>query len=71
MTSTSMSQMVLLVFVTACGIPLVLTVQHFRSEPPSDNNAATAASAASKPASGGRARMAQSAALPLTFGFRP
>jgi nucleoid-associated protein YgaU len=54
MTATSMSRMVLLAFVAACGIPLVLAVQHFRREPPVDNKAATAASAVSKPASGAR-----------------
>jgi nucleoid-associated protein YgaU len=52
MTATSMSRMVLLAFVAACGIPLVLAVQHFRREPPVDNKAATAASAVSKPAPG-------------------
>jgi len=54
MTATSMSRMVLLAFVAACGIPLVLAVQHFRGEPPVDNKAATAASAVSKPASSAR-----------------
>jgi nucleoid-associated protein YgaU len=54
MTATSMSRMVLLAFVAACGIPLVLAVQHFRRELPVDNKAATAASAVSKPASGAR-----------------
>jgi len=54
MTATAMSRMVLLAFVAACGIPLVLAVQHFRGEPPVDNKAATAASAVSKPASGAR-----------------
>ena len=54
MTATSMSRMVLLAFVAACGIPLVLAVQHFRREPPVDNEAATAGSAVSKPASGAR-----------------
>src|SRR5712672_4247033 len=52
MTATSMSRMVLLAFVAACGIPLVLAVQHFRREPPVDNKAATAASAVSKPDQG-------------------
>ena len=52
MTATSMSRMVLLAFVAACGIPLVLAVQHFRGEPP--NKAATAALAVSKPALGAR-----------------
>jgi nucleoid-associated protein YgaU len=51
MTATSMSRMVLLAVVAACGIPLVLAVQHFRREPPVDNKAATAGSAVSKPAS--------------------
>jgi nucleoid-associated protein YgaU len=54
MTATSMSRMVLLAFVAACGIPLVLAVQHFRREPPVDSKAATAALAISKPASGAR-----------------
>src|SRR5882757_8325442 len=54
MTATAMSRMVLLAFVAACGIPLVLAVQHFRGEPPVDNKAATAASAVSTPASGAR-----------------
>src|SRR5712675_2341911 len=54
MTAMSMSRMVLLAFIAACGIPLVLAVQHFRGEPPVDNKAATAASAVSKPASGAR-----------------
>jgi nucleoid-associated protein YgaU len=54
MSATSMSRMILLAFVAACGIPLVLAVQHFRREPPVDNKAATAAVAVSKPASGAR-----------------
>src|SRR5712675_1593555 len=54
MTATSMSRMVPLAIVAAGGIPLVLAVQHFRREPPVDNKAATAASAVSKPAWGGR-----------------
>src|SRR5712672_971050 len=53
MSATSMSRMVLLAFVAACGIPLVLAVQHFRREPPVDK-AATAASAVSTPALGAR-----------------
>src|SRR5882762_3658815 len=53
MIATSMSRMVLLAFVAACGIPLVLAVQHFRREPPVDK-AATAASAVSTPASSAR-----------------
>src|SRR6202048_1095690 len=52
MTATSMSRMVLLAFVAACGIPLVFAIQHFRREPPVDTKAATAAPAVSKPASG-------------------
>src|SRR6266436_4468810 len=52
MTATSMSRMVLLAVAAACGIPLVLAVQHFRREPP--NKAATAASAVSRPASAAR-----------------
>jgi hypothetical protein len=34
MSATSMSRMVLLAFVAACGIPLVFAIQHFRREPP-------------------------------------
>jgi nucleoid-associated protein YgaU len=53
MPATSMSRMVLLAFVAASGIPLVFAIQHFRREPPPvDTKAATAATAASKPASG-------------------
>ena len=52
MTATSMSRMVLLAFVAACGIPLVFAIQHFRREPPVNTKAATAAPAVSKPASG-------------------
>ena len=52
MTATSMSRMVLLAFVAACGIALVFAIQHFRREPPVDTKAATAAPAVSKPASG-------------------
>lgn len=52
MTPTSMSRMTLLVLAVACGIPLVLAVQHFRGEPPADNKAETATSAVSKPTSG-------------------
>jgi nucleoid-associated protein YgaU len=48
---TSMSRMVLLASVAACGIPLVLAIQHFRAEPPVDIKAATAAPTVSKPAS--------------------
>jgi hypothetical protein len=54
MAATSMSRMVLLAFVAACGIPLVLAVQHFWREAPADNRTATAASEVSKPASGAR-----------------
>src|SRR5258706_89701 len=54
MTATSMSRMVLLAFVAACGIPLVFAIQHVRREPPVDTKAATAAPAVSKPASGAR-----------------
>src|SRR5216684_2510048 len=54
MTAASMSRMVLLAFVAACGIPLVFAIQHFRREPPVDTKAATAAPAVSKPASGAR-----------------
>jgi len=52
MTSTSMSRMVLLAFVAACGISLVFAIQYFRREPPIDAKAAITASAVSKPASG-------------------
>jgi len=52
MTTPSMSRMVLLAFVAACGIPLVFAIQHFRREPPVDTKAATAAPAVPKPASG-------------------
>src|ERR1700730_8479964 len=52
MTAPSMSRMVLLAFVAACGIPLVFAIQHFRREPPVETKAATAAPAVSKPASG-------------------
>ena len=52
MTSTSMSRMVLLAFVAACGISLVFAIQPFRREPPVDPKAATAAPAVPKPASG-------------------
>src|ERR1700722_4252671 len=51
MPATSMSRMVLLAF-AAGGIPLVFAIQHFRREPPVDTEAATAAPAVSKPASG-------------------
>ena len=49
-----MSRMVLLAFVAACGIPLVLAIQHFRREPPVDTKAALAAPAVAKPASDAR-----------------
>src|SRR5664279_22489 len=52
MTSTSMSRMVLLAFVVACGISLVFAIQYFRREPPIDAKAAITAPAVSKPASG-------------------
>jgi nucleoid-associated protein YgaU len=51
MSATSMSRMVLLAFVAACGIPLVFAIQHFRREPPVDTKAALAAPAVAKPAS--------------------
>src|SRR5229473_2324613 len=54
MSATSMSRMVLLAFVAACGIALVFAIQHFRREPPVETKAATAAPAVSKPASGAR-----------------
>src|SRR6266403_4692191 len=56
MTATSMSRMVVpfMAFVAACGMALVLAIQHVRREPPVDSKAATAASAVSKPASGAR-----------------
>jgi nucleoid-associated protein YgaU len=52
MPATSMSRMVLLAFVAACGIPLAFAIQHFRREPPVDTKTATAAPAVSKPGSG-------------------
>ena len=52
MTATSMSRMVLLAFVAACGIALVFAIQYFRREPPVDIKAVTAAPAVSKPGSG-------------------
>ena len=52
MTTPSISRMVLLAFVAACGIPLVYAIQHFRGEPPVDTKAATAAPAVPKSASG-------------------
>src|SRR5260370_7725982 len=56
MTATSMSRMVVpfMAFVAACGMALVLAIQHVRREPPVDTKAATAAPAVSKPASGAR-----------------
>jgi nucleoid-associated protein YgaU len=56
MTATSMSRMVVpfIAFVAACGMALVFAIQHVRREPPVDIKTATAAPAASKPASGAR-----------------
>jgi nucleoid-associated protein YgaU len=54
MTAPSMSRMVLLAFVAACGIALVFAIQRFGREPPVETKAATAAPAVSKPASGAR-----------------
>src|SRR5258705_660715 len=54
MSATSMSRMVLLAFVAACGIPLVFAIQHFRREPPIDTKAALAAPPVAKPASDAR-----------------
>src|SRR5260370_769638 len=56
MTATSMSRMVVpfMAFVAACGMALVLAIQHVRRGPPIDTTAATAAPAVSKPASGSR-----------------
>ena len=54
MTATSISRMVPLALVAACGIPLVLAVQQLRREPPLNNKAPIAASVVSKPASGAR-----------------
>src|SRR4030095_9792654 len=54
MSATSMSRMVLLAFVAACGIPLVFAIPHFRREPPVDTKAALAAPAVAKPASDAR-----------------
>src|SRR4029077_14693930 len=56
MTATSISRMVVpfMAFVAACGMALVLAIQHVRREPPVDTKAATAAPAVSKPASGAR-----------------
>jgi nucleoid-associated protein YgaU len=53
MTATSMSRMVVpFMAFAACGIALVFAIQHVRRELPVDTKAATAAPAASKPASG-------------------
>jgi len=52
MTAPSMSRMVLLAFVAACGIALVFAIQHFGRQPPVETKAATVAPAVSKPASG-------------------
>jgi nucleoid-associated protein YgaU len=51
-----MSRMVVpfMAFVAACGMALVFAIQHVRREPPVDIKTATAAPAASKPASGAR-----------------
>ena len=56
MTATSMSRMVVpfVALAAACGMALVLAIQHVRREPPVDTKAATAAPAVSKPASGAR-----------------
>ncbi len=56
MTATSMSRMVVpfMAFVAACGMALVFAIQHVRREPLVDIKTATAAPAASKPASGAR-----------------
>src|SRR5258705_6698752 len=50
MSATSMSRMVLLAFVGACGISLAFAIQHFRREPPVDTKTALAAPAVSRPA---------------------
>ncbi len=56
MTTTSLSRMVVpsMAFIAACGMALVFAIQHVRREPPVDIKAATAAPAASKPASDAR-----------------
>jgi nucleoid-associated protein YgaU len=54
MSATSMSRMVLLAFVAACGVSLAFAIQHFRREPPVDTKTALAAPAVSKPASDAR-----------------
>ncbi len=56
MTTTSLSRKVVpsMAFVAACGMALVFAIQHVRREPPVDIKAATAAPAASKPASDAR-----------------
>src|SRR5258708_28369777 len=54
MSATSMSRMVLLAFVGACGISLAFAIQHFRREPPVDTKTALAAPAVSEPASDAR-----------------
>ena len=53
MSATSMSRMVLLAFVAACGVSLAFAIQHFRREPPVDTKTALAAPV-SKPASNAR-----------------
>ena len=52
--ATSMSRMVLLAIVAACGVSLVFAIQHFRREPPVDTKTALAAPAVAKPASDAR-----------------
>jgi hypothetical protein len=54
MTASSMSRMVLLAFVAACGIALVFAIQPFRRELPVETKAAVAAPAVSKPVAGGQ-----------------
>ena len=54
MSAKSMSRMVLLAFVAACGVSLAFAIQHFRREPPVDTKAALAAPAVAKPASDAR-----------------
>src|SRR4029450_8641563 len=77
MSATSMSRMVLLAFVAACGIPLVFAIQHFRREPPVDTKTALAAPAVAKPASDAgdqdpaAVAAAQAKASPGTAAFRP
>jgi nucleoid-associated protein YgaU len=55
MSATSMSRMMLLAVVAACGVSLAVAIQHFRRERPVDTKAAALASSAmSKPASDAR-----------------